>query len=223
MKSVFALTAALALALAGCSGTPQAPPPASDTPQVLSQAAPPTSTYYPLKVGNKWVFSGRDYAPSRRAGFLALAPERQMAPKGTYVSTDQVLGTTVYHGLTWLKVRESADGDSYNFWCRHDVVGLAAREVAPASTGRTEYAIKAPLKVGTAWQARDGSLKIISTTATVQVPAGKFTNCVAVQGKYPDAETVVWYYHAGVGPIQMKDTISGVLSGRLDLKSYTIK
>ena len=218
-----ALALAMALALAGCSGVSPTPPPAASPNAVLPEAAAPTATYFPLAVGNKWVFNGRDYASSRHARFLGPGVASSHSSKDTYSSFDAVLSTALFGGVSWFKIREGCDGDSYNLWLQHNASGLAVRDNAPGTTGPTRYYIKAPIAVGTAWKSDGANLKITSTTATVQVPAGRFTNCLAVQAKYPASDTVFWYYRPGVGAIQMKETLGGSLVCRLDLKSYTLK
>lgn len=218
-----ALALALALALAGCSGVSPTPRPAASLTDVAPAAAAPTATYFPLAVGNKWVFSGRDYASSRHARFLGPTAAASRSSKSAYTAFDTVLSTTLFGGVAWFKIREGCAGDSYPLWLQHNAAGLAVRDTAPGVPGPTRYYIKAPIAVGTAWKSDGANLKITSTMGTVQVPAGRFTNCLVVQAKYPYGDTVVWYYRAGIGAIQMKETLSGNLLCRLDLNSYTLK
>ena len=82
---------------------------------------------------------------------------------------------------------------------------------------RDEYYLKAPLKVGTSWQAGDTTWTIESLGEKVKVPAGEF-ECIKVVGKSKNS-SIERYFAKGVGLIKQR-FIAGETVIEDNLKKY---
>lgn len=73
--------------------------------------------------------------------------------------------------------------------------------------------------VGTSWTYAGGTATVISTTATINVPAGTFTNCIQVDVTSA-VGTATWYLSPTVGNYVQHIMTSGVNTHQEDLTAY---
>jgi hypothetical protein len=168
---------ALAAALAGCSG------------------APPGASYFPLEAGHRWVYeqtSEWENNTSERERVVLSTLGEEALPAG---------------GSAWR--RRSDTGVDY--WLRSDASGIyrvAAKtdlDAEPRPDKAARYVLKMPLTVGTGWQASTTTYlmrrnadfppeirhshppvamnyRIMALGETVATRAGRFNDCIRVQG-----------------------------------------
>jgi hypothetical protein len=109
---------------------------------------------------------------------------------------------------------------------RHTAKGML---IQVTDAGTPYYLLKAPIKVGTAWNLPSigAKRKITKVGATTTVPAGTFHNCIMVQQTYtaPEmADVVVTYWFAsGTGVVRTEIRRTGVLETKIVLTEYTVK
>jgi hypothetical protein len=157
----------------------------------------PTAAYLPLKVGNQWEYTGTEVNP---LGVKTSAV--------TITLTMTVSQQLVRDGEVWWQVlAKTSDPQStpVRMYLRHDAAGLMSSE----TVGHPAVNLMAtPLQAGKSWVHPEDSRRtyvIESTTETVTVPAGTYTNCVKVvetdTGYTPESLIMVWYKD-GVGIVQ---------------------
>ncbi|MEA1959936.1 MAG: hypothetical protein U9N81_01370 [Bacillota bacterium] len=78
--------------------------------------------------------------------------------------------------------------------------------------------LKAPLQVGTKWQADEAISEIVSVDASLSTPAGEFDSCIKVETIYPQAKAYS-YYKEGVGLIK-NEFVAGDMKVTATLKEY---
>lgn len=84
------------------------------------------------------------------------------------------------------------------------------------------YILKAPVEVGNSWPGEHGgTTKIVSTNASVEVPAGRFSSCVQTveEGGRPTGSRYENTYCPGVGLVLLVVTAKDG-EARAELKSY---
>ena len=143
---------------------------------VNAVGATPTADYYPFHAGNQWVYTGTEVAPA------------QVTPPVTLTITTQQ--QVVVEGLVWweLQVDYTNPATPPGFmYLRHDERGL--REVYYVRQGSTDvpryiYRLQEPLVAGAHWVdlvRSEHYWDLLSTTASVTVPAASYANCFQVR------------------------------------------
>ena len=192
IRSAFAILTALA---AGCAHAPAGP--------IASAAAPRPADFFPLAVGNEWVYVDR--SPALPAG--GAAPQRVVRI-----------------------VERSADGffrDSERGELRADADCLRDRQrrllCAPIRAGNGWVSV-----TGVSATER---YEIVAVDERVETPAGTFAGCVRVRAHLragPSAENVLELTYApGVGPVRIETfaVVEGKTAAqvRAELKSHSLK
>lgn len=160
----------------------------------LLQAEAPVSAFFPLAVGNRWVYEsseGSETAPvveawevTRQEGNAFVLEIEQ-----SYLSTGE--GVEEFFVLTNEGISRSVHGTQNG------------------TTGGAEpsFFLKAPLTAGASWQNEDGRYAITAVDETVTVPAGTFTHCVEVTRWSTNGKvTVITLYAPGVGMVQREES-----------------
>ncbi len=148
------------------------------------------SQYFPLAIGNRWVYEVQD----RTDG----AP-----PTEEYWEV-----TREEQGAFVLRIHPSdltTGGFEESFIPTTDGIKRMAAETKDKE--QPPFYLKGPLQVGTTWQDEDGEYEITALHKTVTVPAGKFSHCVEVTNRRKGGKaTVVTLYAPGVGVVQREET-----------------
>ncbi|MCS6926032.1 MAG: hypothetical protein NZ578_09040 [Candidatus Binatia bacterium] len=148
--------------------------------------------YFPLAVGNRWVYEsseGTEAAPALES-WEVIDRHGQVF----VVRIQQPFVTT--EGITEQLV-STPEG-----------IGQVAGESAAQGLLRSapQFFLKAPLQVGTSWRNRDGRYAITLAGESVTVPAGTFTDCLEVtRWSAGGTATVVTLYAPGVGMVQREE------------------
>jgi hypothetical protein len=161
--------------------------------------------YLPLQEGLVWEFQHKffDLQTKDQVG-SAKSIKKNLAPttiNGTRVYPQEYL---FYQPEGTLKQKTIAfiapDPQGYYVFARQ-----SEKENKPKIVGKTFFVLKLPIQKGTSWQQEEGGLTIQNTIEsideTVQVSAGKFTNCLLMKKVYfhkqdskkPVQEALFWF------------------------------
>ncbi len=164
---------------------------------VLTVAAAPDN-YFPLAVGNHWVYESSEGTKEDPALESWDVIRRE--------------GTTFVVRVQQPFVTEGGMEEMFE-----PVLQGVQRHIPNGKTSEAQLILKLPPIAGARWQNADGSYTITSMGETVTVPAGTFANCVAVtQWREKTNITIVSTYAPGVGLIQRAESfpiIGGFGSG----------
>lgn len=157
-------------------------------------AEPVNSDYFPLAVGNRWVYEsseGSEEAP-------ALETWEVVRQEGnSFVVRIQQPFVTV----GGLEEHFAVDGD-----------GVKHR-IPAATPSEPQLILKFPPTAGVRWQSGEGVYVLTTVGETVTTPAGAFANCVVVTRWHKATKiTLVSTYAPGVGLVQREETFP-VISG----------
>lgn len=197
LKRLGLLSAAIIL-LSGCAET-NIPTPQPDIKKPVPQeqkeiAADKTpSDYFPLTNGSTWQYQGKgnEYAAFNRVVIFVAGNKAQIREdNGGTVSASVIETTDTGIVITYFQ------GESY------DETNFLAQE-----SNENLIILKVPLKNGTKWEYRTGTREIVDVKASMDTPAGKFEDCIAVKVSLPDS-TLFEYFKDGVGMVK-REFISG--------------
>lgn len=153
--------------------------------------------YFPLAVGNRWVYESSEGAETEPA----LESWEVVRQEGdAFVIREQQPFVTT-------------GGVEELFMVTTDGVKSRAKEAASPDFS---LVFKNPPAAGANWQTDEGHYAVTAVGETVTVPAGAFTNCVEVtRWKKETKLTIVSTYAPGVGMIQRQETfpVIGGLGG----------
>lgn len=167
---------------------------------VSAPGATPTAGYYPFGPGNQWVYTGTEVTPAAATPpvTLTITTERQV----------------VLEGLVWWELQINyTDPKEPPGWMylRHDDRGL--REVVYVRQGATSvpryyYRLQEPLIAGNRWvdpSRTEHTWEIVSTAASVTVPAGAYSGCIQVREQDVAEDGTVFvttaWFAPGLGPV----------------------
>lgn len=155
--------------------------------QLSSAAEAASNDYFPLAVGNRWVYEsseGKKEAPTletwevirREGSAFVVATQQPFMPTGALEDMFELVAQ-----------------------------GVQRRELG--STNAEAYLfLQLPPVAGVSWQNADGRYAITSLGETITVPAGTFTNCVEVtRWREKTNVTVISTYAPGVGMIRREE------------------
>ncbi len=164
-------------------------------------AEPLPNAYFPLAVGNQWVYESSEGTEAEPIGESWKVTRQEgnaftLEIKQSYVTMDSIEEFFV----------STADG-----------VGRLDDQTTSAETTGTEpqFFLKAPLAIGATWNNTEGTFEVTAVGKTTTIPAGTFTNCVEVTRQSKGGRvTVVTLYAPGVGVVQQEERFP-IISGGL--------
>lgn len=192
------------LLLNGCSA--EKPPVKPDT---VTPPEESLSSFLPLKVGNNWVYEGigNEYA--------AYTQEVLYQKDNTYQVMVNNGGTVAANRY---EVKEDSIKVTYREGENYDNKNILGK---PANTDGT--VLKQPLKIGNSWVSEGNTYEIIQKDASVEVPAGTFTDCLVIKVVYKEGDDESYYYYKeGIGLIKSEFKMPGEASIISQLKKYTV-
>lgn len=183
--------------VSGQTGQPEpAPAPAPE----LEGSEP--GDYFPLTLGSTWQYlgDGNEYASFSREVLYAQGNKSQIKE-----DNGGTVSTSVYQVSADAVTRVYFSGEDYE-----------PKNILDQSGNQDTIMLKAPVKPGTKWTAGTSTREIVSVSASVNTPAGKFDNCVQVKIT-ENGSTTYEYFKNGIGLVKREfvvgnDKISSVLS-----------
>jgi hypothetical protein len=163
----------------------------------LGTAESVSSDYFPLALGNRWVYEsseGTEETP-------ALESWEVIRQEGAAFVVRIQQPFVTLGGIEEQFVVE-ADG--------------VTRRVLDSDPPESQFILKLPVVAGARWQSGDGVYAVTAVGETVTAPAGAFTNCVEItRWNKATRITIVSTYAPGVGLIQREETfpVIGGLGG----------
>ncbi|HBG07100.1 MAG: hypothetical protein A2075_00390 [Geobacteraceae bacterium GWC2_58_44] len=179
-----------------------------------------TSSYEPLQVGNKWVYT-------------SLVPGKHR--------NDEIIGAETLYGLTtYIKQRLEPSPDDYQEknWLAYDGSSLLlfriwANEGADQAIDLSPPAVlnKISPQLGDSWSwgipnAYTANVEVLAVNDTVTVPAGTFHRCIKIkETAVPSGKVKIIHYAPGVGMIRYENQGSWVeelVYARAGSKTYGV-
>ena len=158
----------------------------------LFAAEPIPPTYFPLSVGNRWVYESSEGTPTA----LALETWKVIRQEGAAFVVQVTQPSMTDNDIEEL-LTPTTEG----------LMNLTrTRTDSPARTQTPELILKLPPTAGTSWKNESGRYAITGDSETITVPAGTFSSCIEVT--YWAAEgnvKVVTVYAPGVGMVQREE------------------
>jgi hypothetical protein len=152
--------------------------------------------YFPLAVGNRWVYESSESTPD-----MPVVETWEVARQEGNAFIVQVKQPYV-----------TIEGLEERFLSVTDGVGRLGDTAVPPPAQEAQHAdallfLKTPLTGGASWQTAEGRHAVTAVGETVTVPAGTFTNCVEITRWNTGSKiTVVSVYAPGVGMVQREET-----------------
>ena len=203
-------------------------------------AEPLLGEYFPLAIGNRWVYHARQGAATEEWQVI-----RQEKDAFVVKITADSLSTASFEEFfipTAAGVERVSAANGKQAEVKHPVVNSKYQaqlaqlaQTSSAEASQPLFVLKRGLQIGTVWENRDGRYEVTSVSETVTVPAGTFENCVEVMHwSKGGGVTVITHYAPGVGVVQRDETFpllegSGNLNPRqkqqlvLQLKEWEVK
>lgn len=169
---------------------------------------PDVIEYFPLEVGNSWVYEGygNEYASFTRELIYA---------KGSLYQTTEDNGGTVSSNV-YLLSDESVE-----------IVYSLAEDYGRGNaldkpSNKSEIILKAPIEPGNKWFSSGFSYEIVSVNETVMTPAGTMDACIKVRIIYTDPGIETYHYYCRDIGLVRTEFISGDIMISSSLSSYTV-
>lgn len=200
--------------LTGCPWlAPTTPAPDPDPPDAQPQPgeevteAPNPGDYFPLTEGSFWQYQGEgnEYASFSREIVFAQGDRAQVRE-----DNGGTVSAAVFEVTEEAVIRTFFMGEAYD----EEIDYL--NEPANDNT----IILQAPLEVGRAWEAPNGTREIVDLNATVETPAGTFDNCIQIQVSFAES-TLHEYFKEGIGMVKREFATEG-MSVTSSLESYEI-
>lgn len=165
-------------------------------------------TYYPLAVGNEWVYEGigNEYAAyTQKVAYSKDNKYQVMIDNGGTVSAN------IYVLNEDSLVRTYSEAEVYD-----------DKNILDEKENMEDIIIKAPIEVGTKWESQGNQCEITDIDAAVTVPAGTFDDCIVIKVTYKESGAFSnIYYCKGVGLVK-SEYIDGDFEVSSLLKSYKL-
>jgi hypothetical protein len=164
--------------------------------------------YFPLQVGNKWVYlgTGNEYASFSREVVFA---------EGERVQTLEVNGGADVSKV--LQVHADSIKEIYT-----GVETSTSENILNTETNTQRIILQSPLSIGTAWKNGNNQLEIVDISATILTPAGTFDNCIKVKSTFEQDDSMMFQYYAkGIGMVH-QEFIVGNETITSSLESYQL-
>lgn len=210
MKKIsFIYIVLVSLILSGCSveSIPEETPiesPESVQPSPVAEILP--ADYFPMTPGSKWSYIGD-------GNEFATYTSTVLFHECLYFQVSRNNGGTVSSTVYY-----ASDTDVRIVLSRGEEYDMSNLISEPPNTD--EIVLMAPLEAGTEWGSESIKRKIVSTSESINTPAGLFENCLTVRSEYPDSY-IIDYYVIGIGLVY-SEFHSGDNVITSSLESYTI-
>lgn len=186
----------------------------TENPQSVPTEAPAQqqeliSDYLPLKVGNLWLYEGEGNE------YASFSQEIVYEQDGRYQMMTESGGTVMANVI---EVRNDSLVNTYREGEVYD-----NKNILNKPSNLNIIIMKLPVEGGNSWESEENRYEILRTDAVVDVPAGKFDNCVEVGITFKDGSKGVAFYKKGVGLIQSDFIISETEIISSKLKSFSLK
>lgn len=146
--------------------------------------------YFPLAVGNRWVYQIQDRTDGAPPAMEYWDIQRE--EQGRFI----------------LRIRQSnltTGGFEESFLPTPDGI----KRIAAETTRKEDppFFLKGPLREGTTWVDEDGTYEITGADKTLTVPAGEFSRCIEITNTRQGGKaTVITLFAPGVGMVQRHET-----------------
>lgn len=172
---------------------------------VVSAEQSAFSTYFPLAVGNSWVyeFSTSTDAPPVYESIVVIQQDGEVF--SLWIKDDFMTGDVL-----------SGDGYQETVFRTSDGLGHPSRvrgtpQKPEVLSDKPQLFLKAPLTMNATWESNWGKYEVTAVDVTETVPAGTFKNCIEVTFKaYSGDVTVVSLYAPNVGLIQRDESFIAI-------------
>jgi hypothetical protein len=182
---------------------PEATPTVNDAPQEN------ISEYFPLEVGNTWVYEGY-------GNEFAAYTQRVVYKKDNKYQTMSDNGGTVVANVIQVEkdrlINTYRVGESYEEKSFLDEPGNIYIEL-----------LKLPIEVGNSWVSEENIYEIVKIDETIVVPYGELGDCIVVRIMFKDGTEAYNYYKKGIGVVQSDFVISEAEVISSKLKEFTKK
>jgi hypothetical protein len=172
---------------------------------VLGAEQSVSPTYFPLAVGNRWVyeFSTSTDAPPIYESVAVIGQDGNAF--SLWIKDDFLNGDTLTGNGYQETIFRTAEGLGYPSRVR----GTPQKPVVLSK--EPQLFLKVPLTKGATWENNWGKYEVTAVDVTETVPAGTFKNCVEVTYRaYSGDVTIVSLYAPGVGLIQRDETFIAI-------------
>lgn len=167
--------------------------------QPLGEAVrePPPQVYFPLAVGNSWLFEQRSLLNGTVEATEEWAVTQQ--DKEHFVLTNTYRPTEVSGTVGEAKEVVTRE------YLALEKDGIKKTFETSSTTEGAVFVLKPPLRVGTSWQEKRGTYKITATGRQVELSSGTFKDCVEVTFRDNDGVfTITSLYAPRVGMIRQE-------------------
>ncbi|HBV99143.1 MAG: hypothetical protein JL50_07220 [Peptococcaceae bacterium BICA1-7] len=174
-----------------------------------SAAEKPIGAYLPLQTGNRWEYagSGNEYASYTQSVTRQKDGKYQvMVDNGGTITANrlEVQSDTI--------IRTYREGEVYD-----------DRNILDEPSNTEAILLKLPITAGTSWISEGDTYKIAQTDARVDVPAGSFSGCVAVEAAYKEGNSrSLNYYKEGIGLVKSEFILESGEKIVSDLEKYNV-
>jgi hypothetical protein len=193
------------LFFSGCSPAVPKPSPSPTDGQTENIAA-----YIPLSVGNYWLYEGigNEYA--------------SYTEKVTYQQRNQYQVIIDNGGTVTANRYEVAADRIVNTFRQSEF--YEDKNILDQPSNIEAILLQSPLTAGNSWTSEGNSYEVIDTSATVEVPAGIFVNCLTVKITYPESRNYsLYYYKKDVGLIKSEYVMPENEKVVSQLKEYDVQ
>ncbi len=179
-----------------------APPPSAEAESLLE--------FYPLKEGNMWEYEGEgmEYASAIQKVVFSSGNRHQV--------------TVDNGGTVMASVLEAGEDSIVNTFMSGEIYDNENLLEKPSNVNI--ILLQTPLEKGNFWISEENHYEIIDTAAEVVVPAGEFSDCIAVRETFKDqTSNMIYYYKKGIGMVQseFRTNAGDMISSKL--KRYELK
>jgi hypothetical protein len=188
---------------------------------VWAEPLPPTA-YFPLAVGNKWVYEFSQ-SPELPPVYESISVQSRTGDAFfMWIKDDYMLGDVL-----------TGDGHQEVIYRTSDGFGYNSRTVKnPHVLGdNPQLFLKTPLTMNATWENDWGKYHVTAVDVTEKVPAGTFRDCIEVTFRANSGDvTIVSLYAPGVGLIMRDETFiaiafagGGPVRALLRLKDWQVR
>lgn len=194
------IVASIVFCLTSCMPAPQytpakKPAPAGSDTISESPQEEDLTNFFPYKPGNTWKYEGKGM---ENTTFIQTVVNR----------SGNKYQLTIENGATIVANVIEVNKDSVvNTYRQEDAYDYANLMTQPSNINI--IMLMTPLREGTFWISEENHYEIIDTDRDIEVPAGRFEDCIVVKKTYKDQrDSMLFYYKRDIGLVQ-SEFISG--------------